>query len=126
MRRIPPFALELARVRTGPIWSLPSDGMNGLFILPGPCGADLRIICSNGDDWPFPPPVWEHASVSIAHRIPNWKEMEFARELVFDETDLVLQFSVPRQDHINVHPYCLHLWRPIGVTIPLPPPATVG
>jgi len=22
---------------------------------------------------------------------------------------------------VNIHPYCLHLWRPVGQDIPLPP-----
>jgi hypothetical protein len=28
---------------------------------------------------------------------------------------------VPIVEHINCHPYCLHLWRPHNVEIPRPP-----
>ena len=114
------------RLRTGPLASRPIDGPNGGFIVPGPCGTDLTIIGSNGEDWPFDPPVWEHVSVSTKHRTPNWREMEWVREHFWPHDALVLQFSVPRDLHISMHPYCLHLWRPIGVTIPLPPKGTVA
>jgi hypothetical protein len=33
----------------------------------------------------------------------------------------VMQLHVATADHINCHPYCLHLWRPHAAAIPLPP-----
>lgn len=97
-----------------------------MFIIPGPCGVELRAMISDGTDWPFPLPAWEHVSVSTANRTPNWREMEFIRDLFFAPDELVLQFSVPRSEHINIHPYCLHMWKPIGITIPMPPALTIG
>jgi hypothetical protein len=97
-----------------------------MFVVHGPCGVDLKLMVSDGTDWPFDAPAWEHVSVSTRSRTPNWREMEYVRSLCWADDELVLQFSVPRQKHINLHPYCLHLWRPIGVDIPLPPPETVG
>lgn len=32
----------------------------------------------------------------------------------------------PKADHINMHQFCLHLWRSIAVPIPLPPSILVG
>jgi len=29
-------------------------------------------------------------------------------------------------EYVNLHPFCLHLWRPKGTTIPTPPRALVG
>lgn len=128
MRATVPPALERYRVVGGHSWaSSPSLGMaGGLFLVPGPCGETLTIIVSNGTDWPYDAPVWEHVSVSTRRRTPNWREMEFARDLCFEPTETVIQFSVPRDVHVNVHEHCLHLWRPLGVTIPLPPKETVG
>jgi len=126
MRRTVPANLERGRLVSGPNGSSAAWGMTGAFRLAGPCGAELVVIASDGADWPFPSPAWEHVSVSTRHRTPNWREMEFVRDLCFMPEELVLQFSVPRAAHINVHPYCLHLWRPIGVEIPTPPAETVG
>lgn len=36
------------------------------------------------------------------------------------------RYWVPKRDHINCHPHCLHLWRPLKGRIPLPPSEMVG
>ena len=69
---------------------------------------------------------WEHVSVSREDRCPTWDEMCQVKNLFWDDEDVAMQFHVPSKDHVNNHPYCLHLWRPIGITIPLPPACTVG
>jgi hypothetical protein len=38
----------------------------------------------------------------------------------------VMQLHPARVDYINFHPHCLHLWRPVDATIPLPPSCLVG
>ena len=105
------------------------SGPQGAFKISGPRGMELRIVASDGRDWAeagLPPPVWEHVSVSLARRCPDWSEMEWVREQFWEPAELVLQFSVPRAVHISYHPYCLHMWRPIGVEVPVPPSATVA
>lgn len=126
VRAVVPESAERGRIKQGPMATPSSFGMAGMFIIPGPCGVDLRAMVSDGADWIFEGPAWEHVSVSTAHRTPNWKEMEFIRDLFWREDELVLQFSVPRNQHINVHPNCLHLWKPVGVEIPMPPSQTVA
>jgi len=99
----------------------------GAFRPPG-LGTPLLIIISDGTDWEkagLDGPPWEHVSVSCKSRIPTWLEMEWVREQFFADDELVLQFSVPRKDHININSNVLHLWRPVGVDVPLPPRVTV-
>jgi hypothetical protein len=74
----------------------------------------LRIIAS----WGF---GWDHISVSRASRPPYWAEMEQVAKLFFAEDETAMQFHVPSRDHINMHPNCLHWWRPQRQDIPLPP-----
>jgi len=74
----------------------------------------MKVVLSNGYGW-------DHVSVSMHTRIPMYEEMEFVRGICFKDDELVLQLSVPRSDHINLHPNCLHMWRPQHVEIPLPP-----
>lgn len=79
----------------------------------------LRVIASSGDGW-------DHVSVSLENRTPTWAEMERVKRLFFKEEETVMQLHVPPSDHINFHPYCLHLWRPQLVTIPRPPSYMIG
>ena len=69
---------------------------------------------------------WEHVSVSLKHRCPNWQEMCFVKDLFWSEDELVVQFHPPRSDYVNHHPYCLHLWRPLDGHIRTPPSIFVG
>lgn len=82
-------------------------------------GSPLRVIASNGDGW-------DHVSVSRRDRCPTWEEMERVKRLFFKPTETAMQFHVPVDRHINVHPYCLHLWRPHFSGVALPPSIMVG
>lgn len=109
---------EENRITTGHLGSDKSYGNNGLFEVPFESYV-LRIIASDGEGW-------EHVSVSLNNRTPNWREMSFVKDLFWDETDCVMQLHPPKSEYINNHPYCLHLWRPIGKEIPIPDSLLVG
>lgn len=85
----------------------------GAFIVPFET-AQLHVIASTGLGW-------DHVSVSLKNRCPNWREMSYIKDLFFEENDVVMQLHVAKKDHINFHNHCLHLWRPQNETIPLPP-----
>lgn len=96
------------------------DGGTGVFNLPSPrTQVTLRVIASDGMDW-------DHVSVSLPNRCPNWTEMEHVKRTFFQEHETAMQLHVPPSDHINRHPYCLHLWRPQKAEIPRPPAGMVG
>lgn len=40
--------------------------------------------------------------------------------------ECVVQFHPAKADYVNYHPATLHLWKPVGVPIPKPPPERVG
>ena len=115
--------LESFRMRSGP-YASDAGSDYGAFLIVGPCGRDLRVIASPGDaDENIP---WEHVSVSLPNRPPNWEEMCFIKSLFWDEEETVMQLHPPRSRWINNHPNCLHMWRPTSQEIPLPPDITVG
>jgi hypothetical protein len=97
------------------------DETCGVFNLPSPrTGARLHCIASSGDGW-------DHVSISLPNRIPNWQEMELVKRTFFKDDETAMQLHVPLADHISKHPNCLHLWRPNdGREIPRPPPEFVG
>ncbi len=68
---------------------------------------------------------WEHVSVSTKTRCPTWEEMSWVKSLFWDAEELVVQFHPPRSRHVNIHPFCLHLWKPTTSAIELPPSVAV-
>lgn len=123
MRTIIPSKLEEGRVREGPYRSAADDdGLAGVFFVAGPTGRSLKIL-SSGVDHEF---GWEHVSVSLENRPPNWAEMCFVKDLFWREDECVVQYHPPRSEYVNFHPHCLHLWRPIAGEIPRPPSVLVG
>lgn len=122
MRTRVPAKLENGRVSGGAWGSTSADAMTGAFIITGPNGAKLRIL-SSGADTQF---GWEHVSVSLDWRTPRWDEMSFVKDLFWGEDECVVQYHPPRLDHVNHHPFCLHLWKPTSAEIPRPPTHLVG
>ena len=116
-------ALEQWRELHGPYGSLPSEPY-GKFLIPGPCGRDLLVIASSGAE--SLGILWEHVSVSLPNRCPNWPEMCHIKALFWDDEETVIQLHPPKSQWINNHSFCLHMWRPLKQEIPLPPSETVG
>jgi hypothetical protein len=79
----------------------------------------LTVICSNGDGW-------EHVSVSRKSKMPSYEDMDRIKRLFWDDEDLVMQLHMPVSEHINFHPFTLHMWRPLTARIPQPPYWMVG
>lgn len=79
----------------------------------------LQVIASDGGGW-------EHASVSLAYRTPTWWEMCHIKTVFWEPEDCVLQYHPPESKYINLHPFCLHLWRPTDIEIPTPPEWMIG
>lgn len=70
---------------------------------------------------------WEHVSVSVnKRRCPTWEEMCYVKSLFWDDEDCVIQYHPPKSQYVNNCVNCLHMWRPIGVTIPMPDSSMVG
>jgi hypothetical protein len=116
-----PNILESGRVRSGPYASESGDRF-GAFYLAGPCGGELTIV-SSGVDLEH---KWEHVSVSLEKRTPNWREMCWAKFLFWDERECVVQYHPPKDEYVNCHPFTLHLWKMVGADFPMPPANLVG
>lgn len=96
------------------------DETCGMFLISSPIdGRGMKVIASSDCGW-------DHVSVSRPNRCPNWPEMAHVKSLFFEEDECVMQLHVPTADHVNDHPYCLHLWRPHDAEIPRPPSWMVG
>lgn len=121
MRKIFDTDLNKYKVRVGnDLSSLNIDAYPGFYNLPGPCGKDLFVICGEAYK------RWEHVSVSVKNRTPNWMEMDHVKKIFWDDEETVIQFHPRESAKINYHPFCLHLWKIEGMEFSLPPPETIA
>jgi hypothetical protein len=111
---------EKYRVTRGYQGTPSNCGNYGMFYIPRPGkNAPLKIVASDGLSW-------EHVSVSLPDRTPTWEEMCLVKDLFWDEDDVVIQYHPAKDQYVNLHPNCLHLWRPVDQKIPVPHKALVG
>ncbi len=97
----------------------PGDDTCGCFVVKLKVGQKVFVVASTGMGW-------EHVSVSRRDRCPTWDEMCQVKDLFWGDDDCVMQLHPPKTEYVNNHSYCLHLWRPIGAAIPMPPSFLVG
>lgn len=87
------------------------DGINGWVTMKG---KTFRFVASFGGGW-------DHVSVSLQKRCPTWEEMCIIKDIFFRENECCVEYHPAKMDYVNLHPYCLHIWKPQGVDIPKPP-----
>lgn len=57
---------------------------------------------------------WGHVSFSRRNRMPSYDDLKTVLETFCDLDHVTLQIFPKRAEYVNCHPYCLHLWQPIG------------
>ena len=77
-------------------------------------GKMFVVVYSNGGGW-------DHVSVSLRGRCPTWDEMCQIKDVFFNEDECCIEYHPAKKDYVNIHPYCLHIWKPQGQTFPTPP-----
>lgn len=81
------------------IYNIPLD----FFLIPF-MGRELKVIAT-------PMKGFEHVSVSLPNRNPNWDEMCFVKDLFWDDEEIVFQLHPRKSQYVNLHQHCLHLWK---------------
>lgn len=147
------FRAENIRFRTV---AEPGPGPDGHYEIPHYKITDyiFFVVASSGDGWEHvsvslhknvqrtkayknksgdivqPGGVYVHRKVETFYnpveRCPTWEEMCFIKDFFWTAGDCVLQYHPPKADNVSMHPFCLHLWKPLGVDIPVPDPILVG
>ena len=57
---------------------------------------------------------------------PSWDDMCKIKDIFFKEEECVVQYHPPKSQYVNNAENCLHLWRPIEESMPMPPSVMVG
>jgi len=60
------------------------DEFNGCFLIPGPNKYLFKVIASSEMKW-------DHVSVSLKNRCPNWHEMSYVKQLFFEDHEVCYQ-----------------------------------
>ncbi|MBO7615011.1 MAG: hypothetical protein J6T15_04885 [Bacilli bacterium] len=55
---------------------------------------------------------WEHLSVSMPSKTPSWDQMCVMKDIFFEEEEECFEYHPKKSEYVNMHPHCLHIWRP--------------
>lgn len=110
------------RIRVGDFGTTDAYGNNGGFLIPSPTRKrrTFQVFASDGLGW-------EHISVCVRIgtgaevQTPLWEEMQYLKQLFWDAEDVVMQLHPAEKNYVNMAANVLHLWRPVGKEIPVPP-----
>jgi hypothetical protein len=103
VRATPNLKAEKFRVHDGESGQCVGQNVGAFMVFRN--GVELCIIVSDEGGW-------DHISVHVQGRCPTWSEMCCIKELFFKDDEVVMQLHPAKNDHVNCHPYTLHMWRP--------------
>ena len=105
---------EILKIKKLKVAGVGLDGGQGWVYLNGLSAKPVAVIWSFGGGW-------EHVSASYSNRCPTWDEMCKLKEMFFKSEEVVVQYHPKQSQYVNIHPYCLHLWRKSGEDFETPP-----
>ena len=69
----------------------------------------------------YPCGAWIHASCSRVNVMPTYYDLRDLRDVVIGPERPCAQVFQVDSEHVNIHPFCLHLWAPLqAANWPLP------
>lgn len=105
----------LSEIIQNPRVTVMQSGVDGgAFSVRRNAGGPLRVVVGVGGGW-------DHVSVSLPGRTPNYQEMKMVKRIFFRPDEWAVEYHPPDADYISVNDHVLHLWRPHDVEIPVPP-----
>ena len=54
--------------------------------------------------------TWRHVSMSHPNKLPSYKEMCLCKSVFIGDDKKAIQVFPEKSEHVNIHPYCLHLF----------------
>lgn len=68
----------------------------------------LTVICSVAKE--LDGKLWLHVSFAHPKRIPDYDEIQKIKKHFIGENKYAIMVFPEKDKHVNIHPYCLHLW----------------
>ncbi|MCQ2801019.1 MAG: hypothetical protein MJ216_03635 [Bacilli bacterium] len=94
------------------------DGFNGIYVDPVERKNYFFVFSWGGG--------WEHLSVSQRNKTPSWDIMCRMKEIFWGDDEVCVEYHPKKEDYINLHPHCLHIWKEVGKEFATPPSIFVG
>ena len=69
--------------------------------------------------------LWYHVSLSRNGKMPSYADISWVKEIWMGDR-WAIQCFVPKSEHVNIHPNCLHLWHSLTSPRPFPEFAVQG
>lgn len=71
-----------------------------------------------------PSGMMEHISVTMKNqkRCPTWEEMAAIKDMFFLPEEECVQYHPKHSEYVNLHEFCLHIWRPVDGRLQMPVP----
>ena len=111
----PDLALHPAVRRVWPAgWKILQRWGNGYGLIER---SGMKVIVSVGE---YDGREWMHVSMSREDRLPSYNDMKHVKEIVIGNDRWAAQLFPPVENHVNIHPFCLHLWAPLTGSLPWP------
>lgn len=95
--KLPPSWSEHCLRPGHPLFGIRAYKKGGLFVL---------LDCSTFWDGTR----WIHASCSRKDRMPTYEDLAEMKAVFFGPDRQALQVFPKKSKHVNIHPFCLHLW----------------
>lgn len=57
---------------------------------------------------------WLHISISHKHRVPTYSEIKEVKSVFIGPNRKGIMVFPQESNYVNIHPYCLHLFSPLG------------
>ena len=89
-----------------PGWKHQQIGKTTPLLYSSTKGLKVLVSCLLEEDKEF----WLHVSFSHRHRLPTYEEVKTVKRIFIGDDRVALQVFPKATEHVNVHPYCLHLW----------------
>jgi len=101
-------------------WSLPMEfGNDGWAFVAIREGDERKIIVTYGPSGDSTG-MWLHASISRPDEMPTYQDLVDLHYAVWGQEGWAYQVFAPQGDHVNIHPFALHLWGQLDGTPVLP------
>ncbi|BAS55289.1 hypothetical protein NIES2135_54380 [Leptolyngbya boryana NIES-2135] len=94
---LPPGVIVIEHHDLGRAYRIESGQGKGMLVL-----ADVAVK----DDGK----LWYHVSFSRGDRIPDYEDRALIKRLWFGDDKWAFELLPEASNHVNIHPYCLHLW----------------
>lgn len=75
-----------------------------------PCGLVAMISADREEDGHD----WLHVSISRPDEMPTYADLVLAKDGLIGTHREAYQIFARREKHVNVYPFCLHLWSPLN------------